>query len=424
MSSERGGSGLRRELGTVTTTLFTAAMIVGTGIFAAFGAATAAAGTGILIAMVIGGSVALATGISAAQLGVNFPEEGGAFTWARAFGHNTIGFIAGCGYLGKVLVSMSVIALALGTYLGQAIPSLPTHLVAAITVLAITGLNIFGIELTSKMLIAMLAVLVGLLVLYGAAAVRVVDPANLGPILGTQGPLALFAGAAIFFWSWDGFMRAAIMTSEVKDPRRAIPIGIVGGVAIAAAVFLTVGAVTLGVLGADQLGREDSPLLSAGKKAADWAFWTALAAALVATLVDMLGVLLTGSRVVLAMGKVHELPGWLARVHERFHTPVRSVVALGVASAALVLVFDLRPLIEVASAYMLVWYLVTHYAALQLPKSERIASPVFSWFGIAGCVSLLVALSVPALIAAATTFVVLLGARWLIRRDALRTNPT
>ena len=140
--------------------------------------------------------------------------------------------------------------------------------------------------------------------------------------------------------------------------------------------------------------------------------------------VDMLGVLLTGSRVVLAMGKVHELPGWLARVHERFHTPVRSVVALGVASAALVLVFDLRPLIEVASAYMLVWYLVTHYAALQLPKSKRIASPVFSWFGIAGCVSLLVALSVPALIAAATTFVVLLGARWLIRRDALRTNPT
>src|SRR5207249_10413748 len=149
MTRKQAGAGLKRELDTVTTTLFTAGMIVGTGIFAAFGAATAAAGSGILVAMILGGSVALATGISAAQLGVNFPEEGGAFTWARAFGHNTIGFIAGCGYLGKVLVSMSVIALALGTYLGQAIPSLPTHLVAAITVLAITGLNISGIELTS-----------------------------------------------------------------------------------------------------------------------------------------------------------------------------------------------------------------------------------------------------------------------------------
>src|SRR5438093_9124971 len=422
MSSERGGSGLRRELGTVTTTLFTAAMIVGTGIFAAFGAATAAAGTGILIAMVIGGSVALATGISAAQLGVNFPEEGGAFTWARAFGHNTIGFIAGCGYLGKVLVSMSVIALALGTYLGQAIPSLPTHLVAAITVLAITGLNIFGIELTSKMLIAMLAVLVGLLVLYGAAAVRVVDPANLGPILGTQGPLALFAGAAIFFWSWDGFMRAAIMTSEVKDPRRAIPIGIVGGVAIAAVVFLTVGAIRLGVLGADVVGGEDTPLLAAGRKAADWVFWVVLAAAIVATLVDMLGVLLTGSRVVLAMGKAHELPGWLAQVDYRLRTPMRSVVALGVASAALVLAFDLRPLIEVASAFMLAWYLVTHYAALALPKEKRISSPLFSWYGIVGCVGLLVALPPPALAVAGAAFVTLLGTRWVIRRASLPTR--
>src|SRR5206468_1661894 len=190
-------------------------------------------------------------------------------------------FIAGCGYLGKVLVSMSVIALAFATYVSQAIPGLPAHLAAAIAVLGMTGLNVFGIELTSKMLIALLAVLVGLLALYSGAA-------------------------------------------------------------------------------ASAVGAEDTPLLAAGKKAADWAFWVVLAAAIVATLVDMLGVLLTGSRVVLAMAKAREVPEWFARVHERLGTPVRSVVALGIASAALVLVFDLRPLIEVASAFMLVWYLVTH----------------------------------------------------------------
>ena len=422
MSRERARSGLTRELGVLTTTLFTAAMIVGTGIFAAFGAATNVAGSGILVAMLLGGSVALATGISAAQLGVNFPEEGGAFTWARQFDHDTIGFIAGCGYLGKVLVSMSVIALAFATYVSQAIPGLPAHLAAAIAVLGMTGLNVFGIELTSKMLIALLAVLVGLLALYSGAAVGAVDPANFGPILGDNGPLGLLAGAAIFFWSWDGFMRAAIMASEVKDPRRAIPFGIVGGVAIAAVVFLTVGAITLGVLGANAVGAEDTPLLAAGKKAADWAFWVVLAAAIVATLVDMLGVLLTGSRVVLAMAKAHEVPEWFTRVHERLGTPVRSVVALGIASAALVLVFDLRPLIEVASAFMLVWYLVTHYAALALPKEKRITSLLFSWYGIVGCVGLLVALPPPALAVAGAAFVALLGARWVIRRASLPTR--
>src|SRR5919201_2671304 len=201
------GSGLRRELGPLTATLFTAGMMVGIGIFAAFGAATEAAGSGILVAMLLGGTVALATGISAAQLGVNNPTEGGAFTWARDFDHPTLGFVAGCGYLGKNLVSMSVIALAFATYLGQVLPGLPEHIVAAAGVLAITGLNLFGIQITSTVLIGLLAVDVGLLALYGGASLHAVDAGRLAPMLGDKGALGLFAGAAIFFWTWDGFVR-------------------------------------------------------------------------------------------------------------------------------------------------------------------------------------------------------------------------
>src|SRR5437588_13112839 len=163
---------LRRELGPITATLFTAGMMVGIGIFATTGAATAAAGSGILIAILLGGSVALATGISAAQLGVNNPTEGGAFTWARDVHSPTLGFIAGCGYLGKNLISMSVIALAFATYLAQVIPGLAAHVVAAAAVLAITGLNFFGSRLASSVLIGFLAVDVGLLVVCGGASLR------------------------------------------------------------------------------------------------------------------------------------------------------------------------------------------------------------------------------------------------------------
>src|SRR2546425_10997415 len=99
---------LARTLGRNTATLMTAAMIIGTGIFGAIGPATAKAGSGILLAMTIGGVVALFTGISAAQLGINYPKEGGAFTWARELNHKTIGFIAGMAYLGKALFSLSV----------------------------------------------------------------------------------------------------------------------------------------------------------------------------------------------------------------------------------------------------------------------------------------------------------------------------
>jgi basic amino acid/polyamine antiporter, APA family len=417
VSKRARGSGLKRELGPFTATLFTAGMMVGIGIFATLGAATEAAGSGILVAMLLGGSVALATGISAAQLGVNNPTEGGAFTWARDFDRNTLGFIAGCGYLGKNLISMSVIALAFATYLGQFIRGLPEHVSAAAGVLAITVLNLFGIQLTSRVLIGLLVAVVGLLALYAGASLHAVDPGYLTPILGDRGPLGLFAGAAIFFWTWDGFMRMAIMASEVKEPRRTIPIAVAGGVTIAAVMFVGTGAITLGVLGADEIGRQDTPLLAAAWKAmGQWGSWVILAAAILAALAEILGDLLSASRVVLPMAEARELPVWLAKIHPRSRSPRRAVVVLGLLSAGVDLVFDLRRLIEVGGSFMLVWYFITHYAALQLPRNKRLTSPIFSWYGIVGCVGLTVAMPHLAVLAAWGTLAVLTVIRFVLHR--------
>src|SRR5947208_475252 len=92
---------LRRAIGRTTATLLTAAMIIGTGLFAALGETAEKAGSGLLLAIVLSGLVALATGLSAASCGVTYPEEGGGFNWSRQFGYPTVGFIAGCAYLGK-----------------------------------------------------------------------------------------------------------------------------------------------------------------------------------------------------------------------------------------------------------------------------------------------------------------------------------
>lgn len=71
------GQSLRRALGRTSATFLTAAMIIGTGLFAALGATAEKAGSGLLLAMIFSGCVALATGLSAASVGIQFPEEGG-----------------------------------------------------------------------------------------------------------------------------------------------------------------------------------------------------------------------------------------------------------------------------------------------------------------------------------------------------------
>src|SRR5213076_3259832 len=164
-------SSLHRTLGRTTAMLLTAAMIIGTGLFAALGETGEKAGSGLLLAILLSGSVALATGLSAASCGINDPDEGGGFTWSRKFGHPTLGFVAGCAYLGKGIVSTVVIALAFAAYTAQIVEGLPPyamHLVAAVAVLAVGAVNIRGIALNARALIVTLFIQLALLAVFVA----------------------------------------------------------------------------------------------------------------------------------------------------------------------------------------------------------------------------------------------------------------
>ena len=413
-------SSLTRALGRTTATLLTAAMILGTGLFAALGETADKAGSGLLLAMLLSGLVALATGLSAASLGVIFPEEGGAFTWSRKFGYNTLGFVAGCAHLGKGIVSTVVISLAFAIYTAQVVDGLPPfaiHIVASVAVLLVAAVNYLGVELNAKLLIFLLFVQLALLGIFVGFAAPAVQAENFVPVLGENGVFGVLAGAAVFFWSWDGFMRTAIMASEIKNPRRTIPFAIVGGIAFAAVVFLAIGAATLGVLGPKPMAQNDVPIFTAAQRAiGQWGIWVVVAAAWLDTLTEALGDLLTATRVALAMGKAHELPGWLGAVHTRFRSPHHAALALGLACAVPALLFNLRPVLEVANVFTLVWYGIVHFDALQLRKEERLTWSLVSWLGLAGCLALFVSLPLWALIAGGATLAALTGVRWLVRR--------
>jgi APA family basic amino acid/polyamine antiporter len=414
---------LARTLGRTTATFLTAAMIIGTGLFAALGETAEKAGSGLPLAIVLSGLVALATGLSAASCGINYPEEGGGFAWSRKFGYPTLGFVAGCAYLGKGIVSTVVIALAFAAYTAQMAGGLPPylmHAIASAAVLLVTAVNLLGIELNAKVLIVTLLVQLALLATFVGFAIPEVQTANFTPVLG-PGILDVLAGAAIFFWSWDGFMRMAIMASEVKEPRRTIPFAVVGGIVIAAVVFVAVGAATLGVLGADGMRSgdtaNDTPLLTAGAKAMGrWGVWVVLAAAWLDTLTEAWGDLLVVTRVALAMGKEHELPAWLGVVHPRFRSPHHAVIALGVVCTALALFLNLRPVLAVANVFTLMWYSIVLCDALMLPREQRLVWPVVSWFGLAGCLALFASLPAWALAAGGGTLALLAVVRWLVRR--------
>jgi len=412
--SNNSGASSARTLGRTAATLMTAGMIIGTGIFGALGATAEQAGGTLLLAMIPGGLVCLATGISGAQLGVNFPRHGGAFVWARAFHYNTLAFVAGCCYVGQGIVGTSVVSLAFAYYSAQLVPGLPVHAAAGAIVLAVIALNSFGISFTSKVIISLMVAIVALLGVFIFFSAPHVELTHLAPTL-EKGPLGFMTGAAIFFWAWDGFMRTAIMAGEIRDPRRTIPFSILGGIAIAAVVYYAVAATTLGVLGAQEIAKDDVPLFKAAVQAiGPWGGWLILAAAWTASISELVSDLLSVSRVALAMGEASELPRWFGEIDPRFKVPRHAVLAIGMFVVAVVLVFDLRQVLPLASFYLLVWFAITHFSALQLKQEQRSFPRFFSWFGLAGCFVLIFFIPPFALIIGAVTLALATGFRFLL----------
>lgn len=418
-TASKGQGSTKGNLGKVGALLLTTGMMVGTGLFTTLGAATAEARNGILVAMLIGGLIALMTGISAAQAGANYPEEGGAFIWMRIFGYPTVSFAAGISYLIKGIAGLGIAALGFGFYSAQIFHGLPVPITASIALLVVAAVNFFGFSPTTKVIIGIFFINLILLGVYVGLAIPSVKAQNLTPILG-NGITGIFAGAATFFWAWDGFQRIAIMADKVKNPRKTIPFAIIGGISAAAIVFIIVAGTTLGVLGPDAMGKSDTPLF-AGAKFAGWGIWAILSSAWILALSDILSDLMSTSKVGHAMGVERELPHWFGKVHKQLKSPQYMIFLLTIVALALVNLVPLRRLLPVASACTLIWYIATHLSALNLSREKRLTWPIISWLGIAACIALFFSLPRWSVIGAAGILVLLVGIRWLFIRAAQKT---
>jgi amino acid transporter len=416
MANSKSSSSGNQSLGKITALLLTSAMMVGTGIFTTLGEATSEARSGILIAMFIGVLIVLLTAISAAQVGINYSEEGGAFIWMRIFGYPTISFAAGISYLIKGMVGLGIPSLGLASYSSQVFPGLPVPIVASIALLIVAAVNFFGITPTAKVIIGIFFVNLILLVLYVGFSVTSFKITNLTPVFGS-GITGIFAGAANFFWSWDGFQRTAIMADTIKDPRKSIPFAIIGGILITTVIYLSVAGITLGVLGADAMGESDTPLLFAAQTAIPaLGIWIILLSVSILTFSDILGDMMSTSKVGHSMGQEHELPHWLGRVHKKFKSPQFVIILLTIVGLVLINLVPLRKLITVASASTLVWYIITNLSALKLNKERRFAWPIVSWLGIATCLALFFSLPLWSTLGTLGFIALLVGIRWLFIR--------
>ncbi len=104
----------------------------------------------------------------------------------------------------------------------------------------------------------------------------------------------------------------------------------------------------------------------------------------------MLGVLLNLilglSRVVLAMGRRGDMPTWFAELNNDQTSPTRAVLLIGVVTAGLVCLGDVRTTWSFSAWTVLIYYALTNLCAIKLPSTERLYSVAFAWCGLLSCV--------------------------------------
>lgn len=328
---------LVRALGTRDVSLITFSTIVGSAIFIAASIVPRAAPdpTLILLLWTVGGLITLAGVFTYAELGTMFPEAGGLYQFLKEAYGPLWGFLFGwTSFLVIQTGSIAYLAVAAAQGAGELWPVLGTaggRLGGALLIVAITVVNYFGLQAGAGLQNAIAAVkilaLVALIV-FGLAA----TPGNVtaAPQALSNGAIGASLGVAMIgvLWCFDGWYQAAFCAGEIRDPARSLPRGMIIGALTTAVLFLLVNVVYLRALPPHELG-EASRI---GEAAAYSLFGAGPARLMsVAVLISIIGCLatciLTAARIYLPMAQDGLFFEALAKIHPVHLTPGACLVA-------------------------------------------------------------------------------------------------
>lgn len=418
---------LVRRLGLSDAVVLGVGSMVGAGVFAAFTPAAQSAGNGLLIGLAIAAFVAFCNATSTAQLAASMPVAGGSYAYGRTMLGPWWGFIAGWGFVIGKTASCAAMAMTFAAYV---VPEPAQRPAAALVVIALTVVNLFGITRTALATRILVAIVLGMLavttvtILSASADTTLAFAATLPATVLDSGPYGILQSAGLLFFAFAGYARIATLAEEVRDPARTIPRAIVIAVTVSMMVYLAVAVTVLVALGPDTLARTDAPLQAAAQASeAGWLGPLVTLGAAAASLGALLALLAGIGRTSLAMAREGDLPRGLAALHPRSGVPYRADLAVAAAIVILVLVTDVRGAIGFSSLGVLVYYVVANLSALRQPAEQRRYPRVLAAFGILGCCALLATLPLESLLGGVSVLVIGVAYRVLSLRRWTPNSP-
>lgn len=284
-----------------------------------------------ILCWALGGVVALCGALSVAELAAAMPRSGGIFAYLlQAYGPMPA-FLFGWTELAVIRASaLGATATIFAEYLGYFIPlsAEQVHLVAAAAILLVGTINYIGVKRAVAVLTPATVAKYGALLLLGLLAfTAAADGGSTHHRVIWQGgaQLSLIATALVpVMWTYDGWADLSFMGGEVARPQRTLPLALIIGTCCVMLVYLVVNIGFWYALPAGQIAHASLVATTVARHipligAADAAVIAAVV--LLSTFSGLHASLMTGSRVIFAMGDRGLLFRSVGRVSPRFQSP-------------------------------------------------------------------------------------------------------
>jgi len=392
---QREPAKLLRSLSLFDATSIGVGAIIGAGIFVILGVATSLAGPAVLLSVLIAGVCSVFTALSFSRLSSAISKEGGAYEYAFELFSPFIGFLTGWMWIFAQIVVGATVSIGLATYLALFIP-LPINIVAAGACLVFALVNLVGVKESATLNNALVVFKVAALLLFIAVGASHIQLSNFQPFL-PNGFSGVISGAALIFFAYLGFGRIAIVSEEVKNPEKTLPLSILLALGISAVLYLLVSFTAVGVSGPGRISASGSPLADAMKITGNELATTLVSLGAIFAIASVLLTTVLGvSRVSFSMARNGQIPEFINSLHPRFGTPYVSILLTGLLMAALAFTGNLLQVASIASFSVIVTHVLVNYAAMAVstkqPKFRIPFYPLPPVLGIVSCAALALSL--------------------------------
>lgn len=336
--------------------------IIGAGLFSITGIAAANnAGPAVIISFVIAAIGCAFAGLCYSELATMIPVSGSAYTYTYASMGEFLAWTIGWNLILEYAIGAATVSISWSAYFVDLLHDwhifLPTQLLAspwqpirlhdgtliygminlpAVLIIGIiTLLLIRGIQESTFVNTIIVIIKVAIVLIFIVLGYFYVNPANYEPFIpentghfGEYGWSGIFRAAGVVFFAYIGFDSVSTAAQETMNPRKAIPIGILGSLVICTVLYILFARVMTGLVPYKDLNVAAPVAVAIDQTPYWWLNWMVKIGILLGFTSVILVLLLGQSRIFYAMARDGLLPHIFSEIHPKLKTPWRSNLIL------------------------------------------------------------------------------------------------